>query len=220
MMFNARFNVFLMVLCASLAASTTADQIIINGDGREILLKDDGSWQWASDNIYLDTKDGRRVVLTPDGQWQYVGLAPVVQEDTYRELLVEVAVSDALISQVREKVGGKKNTRTTSTMQFNLTVSVADSAQQPLDVSQLDKHFFAVSDNRGKTYSVENVSADTHKIAPGQDAKITLQVDGAPGGLIKPKLLLIGIAQQAFATEDPIQLELEYDLIQQERVNL
>lgn len=202
------------------AMATQADQIIINGDGREILLKDDGSWQYASDDIYVDTKDGQRVVLTPDGRWQPVGLAPVVEEDKYRELLVEVVISNAVIDEVREKVGSQKNTRTRSVTHFELSVSVAKSAKQPLKIADLKPALFKVKDSRNKNYKVEAVDAEQDQIAPGQQGVVKLTVKGAPGGLVRARSMSVDIDQKAFNTEDVIHLEIDYDLIKRKRVNL
>jgi len=205
---------------ACFSAATVAEEIILNGDGREIRLRDDGTWEIVSDNIYLDTSEGRRVVLTPDGRWRYVGLAPVVKDDQYRELFVEVTVASAVIKETREKVGSGKNVRSSATTQFELQVAVAKSASGPLELAKLNTADFSVRDNRGNVYPVLEVSAAHNSIAPGEQTRVQLLCEDAPSGFKRSKTLTITIAKQAFATAQPVQLEIEYDNIQRERINL
>lgn len=210
----------LAVIVAACVLPAQAEEIILNGDGTEIRLKDDGSWERVSDNIYLDTSEGRRVVLKPDGSWSYVGLAPVAAEDHYRELLVEVAIKSALIKETREKVGSKKNVRSESFTYYDLTVSVAATAAGALALAELDPAWFNVSDNRGNQFEVVAVNSSSQTVAPGQSAQLQLVCEGAPSGFARSKTLTITIDQQAFATERAVQLEISYDDIQRQRINL
>lgn len=197
-----------------------SDEIILNGDGTEIRLKADGSWERVSDNIYLDTAEGRRVVLKPDGSWSYVGLAPVIKEDQYRELLVELAVVDAVIKETREKVGSGKNYRTESFTHFNLQLRVADTAKEALSIAQLDGAGFVVSDNRDKVYPVVSVTGDSPSVAPGGSAQLELICEGAPSSFARSKTITIAVDQSVFATERPVELEISYDDIKRQRINL
>ncbi len=208
----------LVLAAASLASQ--AEEIILNGDGTEIRLKDDGSWERVSDNIYLDTREGRRVVLKPDGSWSYVGLAPVVKQDQYRELMVELAIAGAVIKETREKVGAGKNYRTESFTHYDLTISAAATAQNDIDLAAVDKRYFSVTDNRGNGFAVVAVEPSVKSLKPGQSAQLQLVCEGAPSGFARSKTLTITIDKQAFATEQAVVLEISYDDIQRQRVNL
>ena len=210
----------LTALLSAVPVFCVADETVINGDGREIRLKDDGSWEYVSEKIYLDTNEGHRVVLTPDGRWQRVGLAPVIEDDTHRELLVEVGIKKVIISEIREKSGSKKNTRTRSTMIFDLLVTVADSAEKPLTLDKLKTDWFKVSDSRDKRYPVQSVEVAGEAIAPGEQGVVQLIAKGAPGGFARTRFVSVDIDEQAFTTDERIHLEYEYDLINRQRVNL
>lgn len=197
-----------------------ADEIILNGDGTEIRLKDDGSWERVSDKIYLDTAAGRRVVLEPDGRWSYVGLAPKVKEDQYRELLFEINIVDAVIKETREKVGSGKNYRTESSTHLTLAIGVAASAQQPLSLAGINKENFAVVDKRGKRYPVTAIETGASEIAVGESANLRLVCKGAPSAFARSKVLMLTVAKAAFDTQKDVQLEINYDDIERERINL
>ncbi|BFM09464.1 hypothetical protein [Halioxenophilus aromaticivorans] len=202
------------------ANPVVAEEIILNGDGTQIRLNDDGSWERVSDDIYLDTAEGRRVVLKADGRWSYVGLAPVVKDDQYRELMVEVAISGALIKETREKVGSGKNFRTESQTVYDLTVSVAATASQPLQLSDLKTDYFSVADQRGKQFKVLALNHNQQNIQPGETAQLQLVCKDAPSAFARSKTLTVTIDSQAFATEQPVSLDISYDVIKRQRINL
>ncbi|WP_317932452.1 DUF3157 family protein [Halioxenophilus sp. WMMB6] len=197
-----------------------ASETILSGDGREIRLNDDGTWEVVSDNLYLDTSDGRRVILTPDGRWQYQGMAPVAAEETYRELLVAVSIISGYIEEQREKVGSGKNTRTTSFMHLQLQVHLAEAASASLDLTGLEAGNFEVVDKRGERYPVTAINPSLSHLAAGGTATVELVCEGAPGGLRPAKSVAINIAAQVFNNEQPIELELEYDDLERQRINL
>jgi hypothetical protein len=53
-----------------------ADQEVTTDDGREVLLKEDGSWTFRSTDRFANTVDGQRIRLKQDGSWAYVGNSP------------------------------------------------------------------------------------------------------------------------------------------------
>jgi len=65
---------FIAIIFLALLANGahSADKKLITDDGREVLLKDDGSWIFRSTDRFANTDDGRRVRLKQDGSWHYV----------------------------------------------------------------------------------------------------------------------------------------------------
>ena len=82
---------------------------VVNIDGREILLKDDGTWAYASSDRFADTKDGQRVRLKQDGSWQYVGNAPLTSKQQVRTTELDLKLQKVVIETNEKKV--QKNTR-------------------------------------------------------------------------------------------------------------
>ncbi len=196
-----------------LALPVAADQALIGADGREILLKDDGTWDYVSNSIFVDTREGQRVELKPDGSWSYVGLAPVQEETQYRELAIEVAVASADIEEYVSKVGATKNTRKESFTNFYLDVLVASSADAPVDLKALKPEQFSISDNKKKSYPVIEINSDIDQLAPGKSTRLHVKTKGAPGGLIRTRFINLVIQPEAFNTEQAIELEIEYEAL-------
>ena len=46
------------------------EQTILTDAGREVLLRDDGSWEYLSDDRFGTLSDGSRVRLKLDGSWE------------------------------------------------------------------------------------------------------------------------------------------------------
>ncbi len=60
--------VYLSILLNSPAGF--AAQVVISDDGREVLLKDNGTWEFRSNDRYANTPDGRRVRLKENNTWE------------------------------------------------------------------------------------------------------------------------------------------------------
>lgn len=56
-----------VMICLINAGTSAADQFI-EKDGKKVLLKDDGTWEYAEEVI---TGDGRKIILKNDGTWEY-----------------------------------------------------------------------------------------------------------------------------------------------------
>jgi hypothetical protein len=191
-----------------------ADQTLIGADGREIRLKDDGTWEYVSNSIFIDTREGQRVELKPDGSWSHVGLAPVQEETQYRELAIEVSVASADIEEYVSKVGATKNTRKESFTNFYLDVTVSGSAESAVNLKQLTVDQFSIVDNKKKNYPVIEINSEKNTLAPGESTRLHLKTKGAPGGLVRTKYINLSIEPQAFRTEQAIELEIDYDALE------
>lgn len=54
------------------SALCCADEIVLSDDGREVRIKQDGSWEFVSDDRFATTRDGERVRLKFDGSWERI----------------------------------------------------------------------------------------------------------------------------------------------------
>lgn len=200
-------------------AASQASQIVDGPDGRQIQLNDNGSWEYVSDEVFVDLPNGSRVALSPDGRWRTVGLAPVIEEEQYRDLDVAVNITAGEIEEIREKVGSGKNTRTVSTMNFQLSLALADSAERVIALSALQPAHFKITDNKGRDYAVVSVESSQQSLTAGAKAQIQLSSDDAPSGFTRVNYFVVQIAPEALATASAIELQIPYENIVRNRIN-
>lgn len=160
----------------ALAESRTA----VADNGREVILKENGEWEYANDDLYATTPDGQRVRLQPNQRWEKVdtdeapALQPIVVNTVERdvvkleELDARVALDNLVIENQRETVG--KNKRVRSNLVFYLD---ADGITQVPSPQQL-----TVQDSRGRDYPVFSVTRGTALI--GQQPRLIIRAKGAP----------------------------------------
>ena len=111
-----------------LSSPGLADQRILTDAGREVLLKDDGTWTYLSDDRFGTLKDGSRARLQSDGSWEIVedevGLISIPaqalkrSEDTIRSDEIYLEISEITIENQRGK--NRKN----STLRAQMLVEI------------------------------------------------------------------------------------------------
>ena len=164
-----------------LSLSAFADQRILTDAGREVLLKDDGSWTYLSEDRFGTLSDGSRARLKADGSWEIVedetGLITIPaqalkrSEDTIRSDNFYIEIASITIENQRGK--NRKN----STLQAQILVDL-EIEMKSSDLLELKKDLVKVSDSRGRFYDIkkmiirENIS-QTQKV-------VRILVDGAP----------------------------------------
>jgi hypothetical protein len=104
----AFFNTILLLL-VTIDDNVFAAQEVIIVDGREVLLKEDGTWTYNSTDRYANTNDGRRLRLKDDGSWQYVGNAPLTTTEQAGTTNLNIKLQKVVIEKFEKKV--QKNTR-------------------------------------------------------------------------------------------------------------
>lgn len=189
------------------AFSTTiyaADRNATGDDGREIILKDNGAWEYRSSDRFATSEDGTRVRLKEDGQWEFIGNSPIVSKEQVRTQALDVQLSNIVTEFYKEKVG--KNTRHMSQTVFHLNVDISSYGK---DVATKLSHFnlFSVTDSRGNAYPVLSVSPQHKALAAGQTYSIAIRVDGSPSGqfAVGIKYLHLAVDKAVFGT--PANLE-------------
>ena len=157
------------------------DQRILTDAGREVLLRDDGTWEYLSDDRFGTLKDGSRARLQSDGSWEIVedevGLISIPaqalkrSEDTIRSDEIYLEISGITIENQRGK--NRKN----STLRAQMLVEIKLETNS-FDLFGLKKDLIKVSDSRGRLYEtkkiiiLENIS-DKEKV-------LGILLDGAP----------------------------------------
>ena len=163
-----------------LSSPSLADQRILTDAGREVLLKDDGTWTYLSDDRFGTLKDGSRARLQSDGSWEIVedevGLITIPaqalkrSEDTIRADKFYIEISGITIESQRGK--NRKN----STLRAQTLVDIKIEANS-FDPSGINRDLIRVSDSRGRFYEIKKIIV-RENISDKQNVGILL--DGAP----------------------------------------
>mgnify|MGYP003683054571 CR=1 FL=1 len=201
----------LALLLGALSTSTFAsDRNATADDGREIVLKDNGAWEYRSSDRFATSEDGTRVRLKEDGQWEFIGNAPIINKEQVRTQSLDVQLADIVIEFYKEKVG--KNTRHMSQTIFHLSVDVS-SYGKDLEAKLAHFNLFTITDSRGNQYPVLNVSPQHKKLAAGNTYDIAIRVDGSPSGqfAVGIKYLNLNIDKAVFDTNADLEFSRRAD---------
>lgn len=191
------------LLALGLSLPTFAAQTVITDDGREVLLKDNGTWEFRSQDRFATSGDGSRIRLKDNGQWERMSQAPsrpvaapaisqqsipVVGPATSSRPTAVATASPVNVNLLRvenhvyqEK--RQKNSRYDARTVFVVSVNV------PANGGSVAPKFnrfnlFEVEDSRGKDYQVLSVSPQPDVIQAGSTLKFNVTVDGTPTGIL------------------------------------
>ena len=70
---NTRIS--LVILMTTIASVIGAEERLVTDDGREVLVHEDGSWEFILVDRYATAPDGQRILLQADGNWEYIAKA-------------------------------------------------------------------------------------------------------------------------------------------------
>lgn len=186
-------------------------------DGREIRLNDDGTWQYLSNDRYIDTPDGKRIRLMQDGRWQYTGNTPMQTEQLQRTRSLDVQLQDVVIERTEKKV--QKNTRVRTRTVFTIETTRAAEADGTLQLADLNTANVSVTDDTGKTYELISISTNTPNIIPGETATITVIADKSPFIFDDVDTMSVVFDKQVFDTPSPVTLTRDMDDIDEVKVD-
>ena len=178
----------LVTLCLVFLMGNTvalADQDGLTDDGREVVLKADGTWEFRSTDRYANTKDGERVRLKTDKTWEYVGNAPLASKDQVRTTTLDIKLQKTVFEIHKKKV--QKNIREQSQTVFYLDVAVSPAAKEAVTIDNTDLSRIQVRDNKGKTYPVLSLTPSPISLSPGSEHVITIRAKDSPGMLSAAK---------------------------------
>lgn len=181
-----------------------ADQDGLTDDGREIILKADGTWEFRSTDRYANTKDGQRVRLKADNTWEYVGNAPLASKDQVRTTTLDIKLREAVFEIHQEKV--QKNIRKRSQTVFYLNVAVSPAAKDTVTIANTDLSRIQVRDNKGKTYPVLSLTPSPISLSPGSEHIITIRAKDSPGMLSNAKSMELVLNPGVLGNQNTVAL--------------
>jgi hypothetical protein len=204
-------------------SSAVLAQLTATGDdGREVILNEDGSWQYRSSDRFARTSDGRRIRLRADGRWQYDSDQSSGSTLQFRNSAVDVSMQRVEIEQYKEAATAmRKNPRVSTQTSFYFTVT-ASPLGEPL-VPKLDTNDgvidgFSVTDDQANQYSIIEFSpGKPQTIEPGKSISYQLKISGSPKW--GPKSIQLTIARQVFKTEQDIVLTTPVSTIERVKGN-
>jgi len=171
--------VMLVLILSTGSHVLAADQEVLTEDGREVLLKEDGTWVFRSTDRYVNTKDGDRIRLKNDNTWEYIGKAPLTSKQQVRSTTLDIKLKRIVVETYKEKV--HKNVRTETQTVFYLKMNLDPVARNNVSASSSDLHNIKVRDNKGNDYPVLSIYPDSVNLTPDSEQLITIRADGFPG---------------------------------------
>jgi hypothetical protein len=206
----------LILLLAPGSDASAADQQVITDDGREVLLKGDGTWVFRSTDRFANTEDGQRVRLKQDGSWQYVGNAPVTTAEHVRSTLLDIKLQKVVIERHEKKV--QKNVRLRTQTVFYVSLGLTALAKNNIRITKNDVSHIAVNDNNGKTYPVLSIQPAPVVLKPGSNVTMVIRADGSPLWLEDVKSMSVIFKPEIYGIQRPVALSRDVDDFEEKKV--
>ena len=193
------------ILLPLLGATAYAQVNATMDDGREVILKNDGSWTFANDDRFATSTDGTRVRLKADGSWEFIGNAPKASPEQVMTESLEVSLIRTETEVYKQRA--TKNVRFDSQTVFYLNVDVSRYSE-PVAAKLAHFNLFKVTDSKNNSYPVISVTPQPKQLAPGEAIELAVRVDGSPAGAfaISIRNLYLEIDKNVFNTDQPIQI--------------
>ena len=204
----------LLFIPVSFAATT--DQQITTDDGREVLLKVDGRWEYRSTDRFANTDDGRRVRLKEDGSWAYTGNAPLQSKTQVRTADLDIQLKKVVIETYRKKT--QKSARIKTQTVFYVQLNNSTQAKAAINIENSDAALVEVMDNNGKTYPVLSISpalsikpvlsskAGSSKLQPGAETILTIRAEKSPSIFDDVKSMEISFKAGIYGIKNTVSL--------------
>jgi len=177
-------------------------QEIINVDGREVILNENGTWKFLSTDRYANRNDGTRVRLKEDGSWQVIGNAPLESKEQVRTTDLDIKLQKVVIETYEKKV--QKNTRIKTQTVFYVDLSYSPQAKNNIKIKQSDISLIEVKDNNGKNYPVLSIKPSETEIKPGSKTTLIIRADKSPSFFDSVKSMDIVFKKGIFGIANPI----------------
>lgn len=204
------------LLLFPVGAVLSANQEVITDDGREVLLREDGSWEFRSDDRFANTGDGQRVRLKADGSWEYVGNAPLVTATRVRTDRLDIRLQNVVVEKQETKV--QKNVRVKTQTVFDVKVDLSALAKSEITIDDKDTSLIAVKDNKGRDYPVISIRPDSMILPPAGDLTLAVRVDGSPQWWKNVKAMAITFTPDFLGLQQPVTLSWSVDNIDRKSV--
>jgi len=185
---------FMIILLSLLAGGVhSADKKLITDDGREVLLKDDGSWAFRSTDRFANTDDGRRVRLKQDGSWHYIKSRPEKSITKTQTSNPVIKLEKVVIEKYQRKA--QKNTRVKTRTVFYLKLENTSPGKAAFNIKDSDISLIEVTDNKGKSYPVISIKTD-------DAGSIAVRVEKSPSILDDAKSMKITLKASLFGLKN------------------
>ena len=182
----------------------SAEQMVITDDGREVLLKQDGSWEFLSSDRFANTEDGQRIRLKEDGSWEYVGYAPLVSNEQVTTTDLDIKLQKVVIERYEQKA--QKNKRVISQTVFYVDLALSPRARNNISISKEDIALVKIKDDKNRDYPVISIKAMETPLVPGSNTTVIVRADGSPKWWKNSKTMEITFHPGMFGTEEPLTL--------------
>ena len=206
----------LILFLIPVSDASSADQQVITDDGREVLLKGDGTWIFLSTDRFANTEDGQRVQLKQDGSWQYMGNAPMVTQDHVKSTLLDIKLQKVVIERHEKKV--QKNVRLRTQTVFYLNLGLSGLAKKDISIIKNDVTQIEVNDNNGKTYPVLSIHPAPVVLKPGSDTAMVIRAEGSPLWLDDVKSMSVIFKPEIYGIQQPVTLSRDVDDFEEKKV--
>lgn len=200
-------STFIAIIALSLLAgsnSVSANQQIITDDGREVLLKEDGHWEYRSTDRFANTEDGRRVRLKADGSWSYTGNAPLKSKAQVRTSDLDIKLQKVVVESYKKKT--QKSRRTKTQTVFYVQLNNSPRAKTNISIKDSDISMIEVKDNNGKSYPVLSIKPDNSSLQPGTETTLIVRAEKSPSIWGNVKSMDIHFKAGIFGIQTPITL--------------
>lgn len=212
-------KLILATAIASTSLSAFADRNAIGDDGREIRLKDNGSWEYISTDRFATSEDGTRVRLKDDGSWEFIGNAPLKTPEQVKTENLDITLDRVITEYVKEK-SGPKNYQYKSQTVFYLDLDVSSYGEKV--VSKIDQYnLITAKDDKETDYPVLAVTPSTTVFKSGEKYKLAIRVDGSPTGSIVwgSRKLYLKIDKTVFGNSTDLEFMIRTNEIKKAQVN-
>ena len=174
--------VYTLALFFTLSGALTGKQVdaaeVVYVDGREVLLKDDGSWIYQSTDRYVNTQDGTRVRLKTDGSWQAIGNAQLISKQQVRTRNLDITLQKVEIESYKKKV--HKNTKVKTQTVFYLNITHSPVAKENIQLAQTHITHIKVKNDRGGNYPVIAMTPNNIVLQPGSVMQLQIRAEKSP----------------------------------------
>lgn len=199
-----------ITLSLSLACNALfADQAVITDGGREVLLRQDGSWQFRSTDRFASTANGKRVRLKADGSWQYIGNTPASSGEPAQAGEPGFRLQKVVIEKSEKKVQKNKRVRTRTV--FYVKLELSPLANRNIRIDRNDVSLVSVTDNNGRNYSVLGIQPGIPILEPGSSTIIAVRADDSPGLLENAESMTLIFRPGIFGIQQAVRLSRQID---------
>ena len=192
------------LLFAPTSQAETPKQEIINVDGREVILNENGTWEFLSTDRYADRNDGTRVRLKEDGSWQAIGNAPLESKEQVRTADLDIKLQKVVIETYEKKV--QKNTRIKTQTVFYVDLVSSPQAKNNITIKQSDISLIEVKDNNGKNYPVLSIQPEDIQLKPNSKITLIVRAEKSPSIFDSVKSMDIVFKKGIFGIKNLITL--------------